>query len=92
MTISSNQLLQRNPDIIASEIDNEVVMMDKNFEKYFGLQAIGTEIWKLLEQPMSSQQIAEQLVRSYDVSMDQCIEDLKSLMTDFLKNEMIILV
>jgi len=92
MTISAFQVFQRNPEIIASEIDNETVMMDKDFETYFGLQAIGTEVWKLLEQPISIQQIAEQFIQHYDVSLERCIADLTPLMADFLENEMVVAV
>ena len=92
MTISTTQTFQRNSEIIASEIDNETVMMDKDFETYFGLQAIGSDVWKVLEQPISIEQIAEQLVQRYDVSIEQCIDDLMPLMSDFLENEMIVAI
>lgn len=90
MDFSTDTIFQRNKDIVASEIDNETVMMDKDFEKYFGLQAIGTRVWQLLEQPITIQQIAEQLTTDYDVSLEHCMNDLKSLMADLLKNEMVV--
>lgn len=92
MTISAVQIFQRNSEIIASEIDNETVMMDKDFETYFGLEAIGSEVWKLLEQPISIEQMSQQLVQRYDVSIEQCIDDLGPLMSDLLENEMIMAV
>lgn len=92
MTISVKDTFRRNSDIVASEIDNETVMMDKDFQKYFGLQEIGTRAWQMLEDPTSIEQMAERLVKHYDVSMEQCMEDLIPLMTDLLKNEMIVRV
>jgi len=90
MTISTKDIFQRNPEIVASEIDNETVMMDTNFENYFGLKAIGTQVWQMLEQPISIEKIAMELVKTYDVSIDQCVEDLQPLFEDFIENEMIV--
>lgn len=89
MNISTLQLFIRNPDIIASEIDKEMVMMDQDFESYFGLQAIGTEVWNLLEAPNSLEKIAANLVERYDVSTEQCIDDLKPLIADLIDNGMV---
>lgn len=90
MNIPVSKLFQRSPEIIASEIDGEMVMMDKDFEFYYGLHAIGTEIWSLLENPNSIQMIAESLTERYDVSMEQCIDDVKPLIADFIENGMVL--
>ncbi len=90
--VSPTQMFQRNPNIVASEIDNEMVMMDENFESYFGLQAIGTEVWNLLERPNSIEKIANNLMQKYDVPLPQCIDDLTSLFSDFIENGMILAV
>ena len=92
MTISTKDTYQRSSEIIASVIDNETVMMDKDFENYYGLQAIGTEVWSLLESPASVEEIAKSLVQRYDVSLEQCIADLKPLMEDLIENKMIMAV
>ncbi len=90
MTLSSSQLFQRNPNIVASEIDNETVMMDENFESYFGLHVIGTEVWNLLEHPHSIEQIAIDLLERYDVTFKQCVDDLTPLFSDLIESGMIL--
>jgi hypothetical protein len=49
MELNSDSLIKRNEEIILNEIDTETVIMDLNFENYFGMEAIGTRIWQLLE-------------------------------------------
>ncbi len=44
MELTPDSLIKRNEEIISSEIDGETVMMDLNFEKYFGMEAIGTPL------------------------------------------------
>lgn len=91
-TFNVAEVYQRHPDIVFSEIDNETVMMDKNFEQYFGLESIGTEVWQLLETPTSVEKMAAQLCEKYDVSVADCQADLCVLMIDFLAHEMILKV
>lgn len=39
----------RNTSLIASKIDDELVMMDTDQGNYFGLNPVGAHIWNLLE-------------------------------------------
>ncbi|MCH2189810.1 MAG: PqqD family protein [Gammaproteobacteria bacterium] len=89
---SNTQLFQRNPDILYSTIDNEIVMIDENFESYFGLHAVGAEIWNLLQTPHSIEQIADNLIERYDVSMHKCMIDLHCLFDELIANNMILSV
>lgn len=92
MSYTKDTRLQRNEDIVSSEIDDETVMMDKDFENYFGLQDTGTEIWRLLEKPTTIQQICDCLSEKYEVSPEQCMSDIQPFIEDLLENEMILRV
>ena len=76
MRISAETTLQRSKSIISSEIDGETVMMDNAFSNYYGLKEIGTHIWRLLENELSVGDICEILTNEYDVSYEQCLEDI----------------
>ena len=89
MDIHQHSLIQRCSNIVSSEIDGETVMMDTNFEKYFGMKTIGTRIWQLLEQEISFQSLCEQLTGEYEVSMEQCMEDVKPFIQELCDQEMI---
>jgi hypothetical protein len=90
MTLNSDSLIKRNEEIISSEIDHETVMMDLNFENYFGLEAIGTRIWLLLENETSINTLCEKLTEEFDVEMDQCMKDVLPFLSDLSKNGMIL--
>jgi hypothetical protein len=51
--LDPNTLITRSPDCIASEIDGEIVLIDIASSRYFGFNPVGSEIWRLLEQPSS---------------------------------------
>lgn len=89
MQISADSIIQRNKDIISSEIDGETVMMDSSFNNYFGLKEVGTFIWQLLEEKRSVREICETLIDKYDVSHGQCLEDILPFLEELHKQQMI---
>jgi len=87
--IHATTLLSRNSDIIASKIDNETVMMDIDFEKYYGLEEVGTRVWELLETQTSFDQLCEKLVCEFDVSIEQCKTDVIPFILDLIEQKML---
>ncbi|HFD12781.1 MAG TPA: PqqD family protein [Crenotrichaceae bacterium] len=89
MALTSSSLIRRNKEIISSEIDCETVMMDLNLENYFGLEAIGTRIWQLLENETTLQALCEQLTEEFEVGWDQCMEDVRTFLGELSAQNMI---
>ncbi len=89
MKIDSKSLIQRCSSIVSSEIDGETVMMDNSFEKYFGMKAIGPRIWQLLENETNLQRLCEELVKEFDVSPEQCMEDIIPFLQALSEQDMI---
>jgi hypothetical protein len=70
------------PDgILFHTLEDELVLLNLNTGVYFGLNRVGTRIWRLLnEHPSSSlQQILSILVIEYAVTESRCAEELLSL-------------
>jgi hypothetical protein len=73
--------LRRVADVLATEVGGEMVMMDIEKGVYFGLDPIGTDIWKRLEESMTVAALAVTLVQVYDADI-ACIErDVLVLLT-----------
>ena len=62
----------RNQDTISGQIDDELVMVDIEKGSYFSLNSVATRIWELLENPLTTDDLCELLVKEYDVSLTQC--------------------
>lgn len=62
----------RNTDTVGGKIDDEFIIMDIDKGKYFSLNPVATDIWNLLEKPMSTNQICEKLLEQYDVAPAKC--------------------
>lgn len=87
--ITKSMHIQRNPEIVSSEIDDEVVMMSINEGKYYGVDAIGSRIWQLLETPLSVTDLFRQLQTMFDVTETQLESDVLEFLAD-LENQKLI--
>jgi len=68
--------LQRNPDLIGATVDDELVMMSVEHGQYYGLGGIGPRVWELIEQPLSFNQLVDQILEEFEVERAVCEQDL----------------
>lgn len=87
--LTAHSQVVRNEGIVEAEIDGETVMMSIENGAYYGLDAIASRIWALLERPLSVQNICELLVLEFDVDMAQCQQDVLSFLTDMAERKVI---
>ncbi len=72
MAINLDTKIVRNTSLLSSEIDGETVMMSVEQGNYYGINKVGTEIWKLIETPMTVREVCETLVKEYKVDRGVC--------------------
>ena len=90
--LDPEQLVKRSSDIIASEVDGEVVMMSVDKGMYFGMDSIGGDIWKKLEEPKTISRICEELNQEYAAELNTIQKDVNLFMKDLLDQNIIELV
>ncbi|MES2441562.1 MAG: PqqD family peptide modification chaperone [Pseudomonadota bacterium] len=66
MAFEPTTRLVRASQIIATEVDGEIVLISIEDGKYFGLDAIGSEIWRRLEEPRSVEALTAELQDHFD--------------------------
>lgn len=72
MNIKDSTKLVQNADIIDSQIDDEVVMMDVEKGAYFGMNPVGSVIWENLASPQTIDELVTKLTDEYDISIKDC--------------------
>jgi hypothetical protein len=81
--------LMRNPDLIAAEMDGDVVMLSIENGQYYGLTGIAPRIWECLEAPQSVDELFADLLQHYDVAEDVLRADLDVFLADMQNNGLI---
>jgi hypothetical protein len=87
--ISSDTLLQRKSDLLYNKIDDEIVILSLENNEYFGMDKVGSRIWELLEQPIIFNQLAAQLIIEYEVTEQQCKEDIMTFLEKMADKKLI---
>jgi hypothetical protein len=63
-------------------VDGEIVALDVNKGQCYGLDAIGSDVWRLLEDETSVEEICSDLSSRYDVDPQTCRVDVLKLVGD----------
>lgn len=72
--------ITKNPRVLVSEVDGEVIMLSVERGKYYGLNATGSALWKLLEFSPNIEQLKTALQRDYDVDPSACELEVKAVL------------
>jgi hypothetical protein len=91
-SIALTTTIARSNEIITAEADDEIVMMSLEQGEYFGLGAIGSRIWALLEQPMTVAALCDRLITLYAVDVETCQRDTLDFLQELYAAEIITLV
>jgi len=85
--LSDNTVLVRNDaQFLVSALGEETVMMNVENGDYLGINPVGTAIWHLLEQPATPQQIIAALIKQYDVTQEQCTQEVTAFLAQMIAN------
>ena len=79
-TIESNTRLERNPDLVSTQVEGEEIILSIENGQYYGLNDVATRIWELLKTPLAFEELLTQLQSEYDVTPDQCQSDTLTLL------------
>ncbi len=69
-----------NDDVLSTDVDGDVVMMDVDSGNYFGLDAISSDIWHRLARPVTVEALCDDLLRDYDAPLDVIRRDVLALL------------
>jgi hypothetical protein len=70
--ITLDTRIAKRADITAADLDGEIGMMDIENGRYYALDPIGSDIWRLLTAAATARDICDRLVTEYDVDRETC--------------------
>ena len=74
------QSVKLSPDALFQEVSGETVIMDMASETYFGLDAVGTRVWQLMQVHNQLQQVFDTMLQEYEVEPAALEQDLANLL------------
>lgn len=82
-----------NSQVAYTAMDDELVMMIPGNSSFFGINAIGSEIWDLLQTGVTAPStIYEHILQHYEVDQSQCVADVNQFLEALMKQGIVSLV
>ena len=79
-------------EILSAEVGNEVVLMSTEKGVYYGLNPVGAWVWSLLGEPVPVHELCEKIVEEFEVTLEQCQEELLVLLKELQEQGLISIV
>ena len=67
-------------EVLAQELAGETVLLDLASESYFGLDAVGTRVWQLLQSGAGQTDLIDSLLDEYEVERATLEKDITDLL------------
>jgi hypothetical protein len=83
----------RRSGVLAQQVkpdDPALVLLDPKSGKYFTLDAVGTQIWKLCDGAHTVSRIAELLAEEYEESLEVIEGDVVDLLRELLDEDLVV--
>lgn len=84
-----NTRVKRTDKALSTPVADELVMFEPDAGKYYGLNEIATAIWEKLEKEMTVDELCEALTSEFDVSPEQCREDVVDFLKKLVEKELV---
>jgi len=88
--ITHQQRVKRSPDLVSTDMDDEIVMMSIEKGEYYGIGGVGTDVWILLQEPMTIDEILDRVCPEYEVSEATCRSEIEAFVSEMLKRGLVI--
>lgn len=88
--IGETSRLAASPSVYARAFGEEVVLLDFGKGEYFGLDAVGAEIWRLLEGGAALGVIADHIASNFEVGREEALRDIVDLVVQLRSHELVV--
>lgn len=79
------KLVRSNKDIIAAPIDTDLVIMSIEKGCYYGASIVGSRIWQLLEEPVTTRNMCQRLLEEFEVEPSICEAETTTFLLQLYK-------
>jgi hypothetical protein len=76
-------------DVLSSELGAEHVLLNLRDGIYYGLEDVGSDIWRLLQKPVSVGDICGAIVQTRDVDAERCRRDVVKLLGELMDRHLV---
>ena len=82
--IARSDTVSASPHQVYTTLGNESVVLELQGSTYFGINDVGTTVWKFLQQPRQVTEVINHIVEHYEVSADLAETEILSFLQELV--------
>jgi hypothetical protein len=86
---AKNRIVEAVRDQVSCALDGDTVILHLGSGTYYGLNAVGSTIWNLIQEPRTIDEIHNRLLQQYEADAGDCERDLLNLLDDLTKADLV---
>jgi len=79
----------KNPNTVASKLDDELVMIDIDLGKYFSMNSIASSIWECIDSPKTKDEICDELLNEYAIDRTTCTQEVSAFLDELIRMKLV---
>lgn len=83
-TVDLSAIITPSPDVLVQELDGEAVLLNLESERYYGLDDVGTRVWRHLLEHRRLERVCEEMHREFDVNESTLRADVLALVDELI--------
>ncbi len=87
--MDETMILQRNNELMAAPVDDDIVFLNPATNNYVALDAIGRRIWSLLERPQTIGELTTAVQREFSGDPETISDDIRDFVDELASEGMI---
>jgi hypothetical protein len=87
--ISQNSIVRWSAQAVATEVNDEIVLMNLERDRCYGLGSTGSDIWRRLGEPIEVSELLAQLESSYQAEPGEIQSDVLKTLNQFASEGLI---
>ena len=77
------------PQNISQDLGEESVILDLDAGVYYGLNCVGSTVWRLIQTPRTFAELRDVVIAEYEIDAERCARDLRELLSTLERRGMI---
>ena len=87
--LSGQSMVVVSQDQVSCDLSGESAILNLKAGVYYGLNEVGTRIWKLIQEPRRVSEIWDVILEEYEVEPDRCEDDTVELLQELMENGLV---
>jgi hypothetical protein len=88
--MDSNTLIKRDPSLLFTRVDDDLVLFSANEGMYYGMQVVGSRIWALIEDEVSVAEICDKLLEEFSVDRETCEREVMQFVEQLAEERIVV--